>query len=134
MRENRENKNSILSPTQVRYEDRGMKKWRGLILPEHTEAMRKNDKERFERENRKVGVKESEKVIGEKLLSSMTNKRSVSIQRDIMQNGVYVLPITGVVEGFYEQQVVVQTEKGRKGIEMATIRSVDHVPFQKWTK
>lgn len=134
MKESEEEEIVVISPTQMVYKDRGMKKWMGLILSEHTDAMRQDDKERAERESKKIGLKESEEVIGEKLLLSMANKQIVSVQQDIMRNGVYIQPLTGSVEGFYEQQVVFQTNEGRKGIEMSTIRSVDYVPFQKWTK
>lgn len=134
MRENKEEENIVISPAQMGYKDRGMKKWMGLILSEHTDAMRRDEKERDQRDSRRVGGKDSEEVIGEKLLLSMSNRQSVSIQQDIMRDGIYILPITGVVEGFHEQQVIIQSERGRKGIDMATIRSVDYVLFQKWTK
>lgn len=129
-----EEKDIVIRPDLMGYKDRGMKKWMGLILSEHTDAMRAQEEERVQLENRRVRGKESEEMIGEKLLLSMANKQVVSVQQDIMRNGVYIQPLTGSVEGFYEQQVVFQTNEGRKGIEMSTIRSVDYVPFQKWTK
>ena len=62
----------------------------------------------------------------------MTNKQPVSIQEDILINGLYKGNIIGIVEGYVDFYIILDTPKGRKRINRNSTRSVSYVPYEEW--
>lgn len=119
------------TPDDLGYKDRGIMKWMGIMPTEQREYIYEQA-QAFKRGERKVLEKESEEKIGEKLFYAHTNKQIVSIQQDIKRDGKFIEPTVGLVQGFHDQYVVLETKQGRKGMEMHNIRYVERVAYDKW--
>jgi len=82
------------------YNDRGMKKWQGLILAEHKEQ------------------------INQLLQESFRNGKKIDIQLNHLSNGLYKDNLFGVVGGFDKGLIYISTDKGLEAIDPESIRHV----------
>ena len=111
------------------YNDRGMKKWQGLILAEHKEQMIE-----FEKRNREPVKKEqmSEEQINQLLQESFRNGKKIDIQLNHLSNGLYKDNFIGVVGGFDNGLIYISTDKGLEAIDPESIRHVSKPEHKKW--
>ena len=125
-------KNKIINPHLSGYKDRKMAKWQGLILSEHSEAVNqlneKNKKRTIEKE------KQSSKTISELIAYSYLQNKTVSVQVDCLFNGHYEDDLTGIVCGYYEDTIYIQTEDELIVCELNLIRNVEKNEEKKWFK
>ncbi|SDQ02581.1 hypothetical protein LHA31_12310 (plasmid) [Carnobacterium viridans] len=125
--------NIIINPNTSGYVDRKMAKWQGLILSEHTETV--NDKKK---NNRKVNIekeKQSVDVIYSLIDFSYSQKVMVSIQVDCLFNGSYQDDIIGVVFGYLDNNIYIQTiDSGLVVCELELIRNIENHKQKKWFK
>ncbi len=126
-----EEKNMIINPNTSDYVDRKMAKWQGLILSEHTEILKEE-----KINNRKVNI-EKEKQSVESIYGlidhSFSQKVMVTIQLDCLFNGNYQDDIIGVVFGYYENNIYVQTVDTEIVVcEIDLIRNVEVSKVKKW--
>ncbi|EAH2637974.1 hypothetical protein JZB01_002768 [Listeria monocytogenes] len=126
-----EEKNMIINPNTSGYVDRKMAKWQGLILSEHTEILKEE-----KINNRKVNI-EKEKQSVESIYGlidhSFSQKVMVTIQLDCLFNGNYQDDIIGVVFGYYENNIYVQTVDTEIVVcEIDLIRNVEVSKVKKW--
>lgn len=88
------------------YQDRGMKKWQGLMLSDHTAAINRSKKNL-----NKVYVKKktmSQKGSSELLMYAYANHKLVSVQLNELDLDGNVQPdIKGVVEGYEIDNIIV---------------------------
>lgn len=88
------------------YQDRGMKKWAGFFLSDHTVKINKSNTEK-----NTIYFKKSEMSIdkiSEILLDSFCNHRLISLQlKDLDENGNLSPDIKGFVEGYYDQETII---------------------------
>ncbi|GFZ27528.1 hypothetical protein [Lactobacillus corticis] len=102
------------------YQDRGMKKWQGFYLSEHTSTIQK-----FKAKNATVYTKKrtmSEAAISQQLLKAFAEHYSVSIQlSELTSEGDYLDNVRGWVEGYQNSTVIVS---GRK-IDLAAINHIE---------
>ncbi|MFL2101569.1 hypothetical protein [Desemzia sp. FAM 23991] len=108
-----------------------MAKWQGLILSEHNEFVkeekRKHGKEIIKKEKQPV------EVIYPLIDYSYSQKVTVAIQLDCLFNGRYEDDLVGVVAGYYENYVYIQTmESGIVVCELDLIRNVEEYDWTKW--
>ncbi len=87
------------------YRDRGMLKWQGFFLSDHTSAL-----------NKEAGTKapvrlpqQNETEISAKLLHAWQNKRSVIIQLQEVDDEQIPQEIKGTVAGYKDNEIAVQT-------------------------
>lgn len=88
------------------YYDRGMVKWQGFYLSDHTAAIKKrNDELNKEYE---VGPQQTLKEISEILAESYNEKREVVIQlKEVNKDNVNTPDIKSVVSGYNENDIVI---------------------------
>lgn len=125
-------KNKIINPHLSGYKDRKMAKWQGLILSEHSEAVNQL------KENNKKRVSEKEKqsleIISELIAYSYLQKKIISIQVDCLFDGYYEDDIIGIVCGYHEDNIYIQTEDKLVVCEFNLIRNVEKNEEKKWFK
>lgn len=120
----------VLSPDRLGYKDRGIMKWQGLILSDHIEAMKKE--KAASRREIVIEEEQDEQEIGEQLFMSLAHKKWISVQENILDGSDYVEPVVGVVLGFKEPYVFIQTKKERKRVSISDIRHIKSVSYDKW--
>lgn len=116
------------------YDDRGMAKWMGFYLSEHTSEMEKDNTIRniiyYRRE------KMSEIEISSILDTAYRYRYSVIIQLDALNTeGFAFEDVTGVVEGFNGNKLYLSDVE--TGIQIVSINSINHIALsttEKWSQ
>lgn len=108
-----------------------MSKWQGLILSEHNEIVKE-----AKINSKKVNIekeKQTEEEISKLIDFSYKQKSAIAIQLDYVINGKYEDDILGVVYGYYENNIYIQSiNDGVIFCEMDLIRNVEKINFEKW--
>lgn len=89
------------------YRDRGMLKWQGYFLSDHTSALRREQQKHPEVEQPQL----SEEEIGRRLTRAWNRKTTIHLQLNVLDTNQTVLGFTGVVAGYDEAMVVVKDQK-----------------------
>ena len=114
------------TPDQMGYKDRGKMKWQGLMLSDHSEALRKM----FVEENgRNIAAKPQQSIteISEMLAEAYLLKKPITIQANTLQNGTYLEDIRCIVSGTFEKQIFLTLKDGR--IVHTTLENIRHIQF-----
>lgn len=114
------------TPDQMGYKDRGKMKWQGLMLSDHSEALRKM----FVEENgRNIAAKPQQSIteISEMLAEAYLLKKPITIQANTLQNGTYLEDIHCIVSGSFEKQIFLTLKDGR--IVHTTLENIRHIQF-----
>lgn len=123
--------NITINPNTSGYIDRKMSKWQGLILSEHNEIVKE-----AKINSKKVNIekeKQTEEEISKLIDFSYKQKSAIAIQLDYVINGKYEDDILGVVYGYYENNIYIQSiNDGVIFCEMDLIRNVEKINFEKW--
>lgn len=93
-----------LTPDQMGYQDRGKMKWQGLMLSDHTEAIKKSS---HAEQTGKVLPKDQLplKDIGEKLAHAYQKKLPIYLQTNILKNGAAFEEYHCLVTGNYDNDI-----------------------------
>ncbi|MFL2029863.1 hypothetical protein [Loigolactobacillus zhaoyuanensis] len=89
------------------YHDRGMKKWGGFYLSDHTSALKKM---------RATEVAEAAlptqplAMISQKLFGAWQHKQVVHLQLNQLEAGEQVVAVTGIVVGMADNEIGIQNE------------------------
>ena len=101
------------------YQDRGMKKWQGLMLSDHTAAINR-DKQQIAKVYQKKTTM-SEEQASELLMTAYANHRQVSVQLKELDIDNRVQPdIIGHVQGYFLDKIVISGSE----IELSNINHV----------
>lgn len=121
-----------VTPDDLGYKDRGIIKWQGLILSAQTEAIKEIEKE--EALNDPVPKeKMTEEAISEVLQLSFINKAPISMQADIVRNGLYYRDLKCMVLGYADDKIYLRLLDGRQvKCEMHQIRHVEFMDPLEW--
>ena len=114
------------------YKDRKMAKWNGFILSEHTEQIKKVNKQL--RKVNEPRPKQTEQEISNCIYNSFRQNRPISIQMDILFNGLYEDDIVGVVTGFEAENIYIQTNDETVFCDITLIRNIQESQTIKWFK
>ncbi|WPC19280.1 hypothetical protein N6G96_07170 [Pediococcus inopinatus] len=113
------------------YKDRGMLKWGGFFLSDHTSALKKMKAEVEE----KLLPKQDQKTVSSLLLSAWKRKRIVHVQLLALRNEE-VESYTGLVMGHNDEGVVIQENNEAQNnvvVELELVRNVhNYVDNQSW--
>lgn len=116
------------------YDDRGMAKWMGFYLSEHTSEMEKDNTIRNTIYYRREKMSEIE--ISSILDTAYRYRYSVIIQLDALNTeGFAFEDVTGVVEGFNENKLYLSDVE--TGIQIVSINSINHIALsttEKWSQ
>ncbi|RXS53784.1 phage infection protein [Lacticaseibacillus rhamnosus] len=108
-----------------RYIDRGMRKWQGYYLSDHTSALKKQAQ--TEHLTYPPLSLQDQAYIRMILLRAYAEGQSVTIQLDLQTpDGQMLPPITGKVGGVTDSDVV---HVGDQNISIRMIRHIDLIPF-----
>ena len=108
-----------------RYIDRGMRKWQGYYLSDHTAAL--NKQAQTEHLTYPPLSLQDQAYIRMILLRAYAEGQSVTIQLDLQTpDGQMLPPITGKVGGVTDSDVV---HVGDQNISIRMIRHIDLIPF-----
>ncbi|WP_125590969.1 DNA-directed RNA polymerase subunit beta [Companilactobacillus jidongensis] len=91
------------------YDDRGMVKWMGWLLSDHSAFL---DHIHTSERPRQIETEMDNMAINECLRSSLDYAESIAIQLDILKNNDYVPEIHGIVAGFENNQVYLYLKDG----------------------
>lgn len=112
------------------YNDRGMMKWMGWLLSDHSAFM--------ERSKRLESIKDvkpemDQQQISQNLASAWENGAMATIQMNTIEANTFVPEIKGQIIGFNAGQIYVLLEEGTtKRLYVGDIRYVTTTPSQKW--
>lgn len=118
----------LSDPYFKQYEDRGMKKWQGFFLSEHTANIAKES----ERVNRIVPQKRkmTSVEIGQICEFAFNNQRQVTVQLEIRDaEGKYFDDTIGFINGYDELGYMIGDTK----VHYDEIRNVELFDFHKWS-
>ncbi len=116
------------------YDDRGMAKWMGFYLSEHTSEMEKDNTIRNTIYYRREKMSEIE--ISSILDTAYRYRYSVIIQLDALNTeGFAFEDVSGVVEGFNGNKLYLSDVE--TGIQIVSINSINHIALsttEKWSQ
>ncbi|WP_035052938.1 hypothetical protein [Carnobacterium pleistocenium] len=110
------------------YHDRGIKKWAGFYLSEHTAVQEKLTNERHEvnPQKQQMDPQEIASVVNESILKN----KSIAIQIEAVdQNGCYKDDVVGLIVGGDELGIYVNDTK----VDFDEIRNIQFISLKKWT-
>ena len=91
------------------YQDRGMKKWAGFYLSDHTLKINKDEIKRSIVYAKKKEMSQEE--IGEVLFKAFSNHLLVHVQiKSLDKDGNFTEDISGFVEGYTEESVIISSQ------------------------
>lgn len=110
------------------YHDRGIKKWAGFYLSEHTAVQEKltDERQKINLQKQQLDPEEIASIVNEAILKN----KSVAIQIEAVdQNGYYRDDVIGLVVGGDELGIYINDTK----VDFDEIRNVQFVNLKKWT-
>lgn len=121
-----------LTPDDLGYKDRGKMKWLGLMLSDHTEAL----KQMSERDKKMDPVPKelmSQVEISNILQEAYTRKLPLLVQANIVRNGLYYPDLPCIVLGFHDDKIYFRLKDGRTcQCEMTQIRHIEFMNPLDW--
>lgn len=104
------------------YQDRGMKKWQGLMLSDHTAAINRDKQQRAAFYSKKSTM--SEEQASELLMTAYANHRQVAVQLKELDVEGHIQPdIVGLVEGYHIDEIMISG----KWVDLDNINNVNMI-------
>lgn len=121
-----------VTPDQLGYKDRGKMKWMGLMLSDHTDALREIEKERTAPKPKAKRLMD-EVEISSLLLRAYTSKQPILLQANTVKNGLYYPDLECLVLGFNESTIYFEMKDKRTfTCELNQIRNIDFMDPLEW--
>lgn len=94
------------------YHDRGMMKWQGFYLSDHTSARTKKSNEEKSKQALTHAIKMTSHEIAEVINSAIMKSTPVSIDLSTKNiDGTLLDPVTGLIAGWYEDNLIINDAK-----------------------
>lgn len=107
-----------------KYQDRGMKKWQGFFLSDHTSVLRKDYKQRATTYPKKSEMTVEE--VSSVLFKAFSDHYKVSVQRKTRNaDGLYQADIVGFVQGYEDDNAIYVSNK------LIDLDDINHVELLK---
>ncbi|KRM86312.1 hypothetical protein [Liquorilactobacillus vini] len=101
------------------YQDRGMLKWQGFFLSDHTEALKKAANQQAP----SYLPKQNQETIADLLKFSWLSKRKILVQLDQYQTkGKGIIEYIGLVKGYNENSIILDTGDLQVSFDLEDIR------------
>ncbi len=119
-------KRPIASDTEVQhffdseYRDRGMLKWQGYFLSDHTSALKKEAKKKPP----KMLEQQPGEIIAELLMSAWQTKKPVVVQLKEVDQSRVPVQFIGTVQGYQADRIGINTGEEIKYAELEEIKNV----------
>lgn len=115
------------TPEDLEYKDRGIMKWLGMMLSDHSEAL-KQESLRNQRFEVKAKKEMTETEISNVLFHAFVRKSRVNIQANILKDGNYYQDLECRVSGYMDNKIYLLLEDGRLvNCALEDIRNVEEV-------
>ncbi|ANK60706.1 hypothetical protein [Loigolactobacillus backii] len=107
------------------YHDRGMLKWGGFFLSDHTKALK-----RLALAEREIQPKPEQlpAEIASRLEKGWCKQCLIYIQQKVVQNGTYLPDVVGVVVGYDEANIFLKIGQSTQTVAVMDIRNVSFRP------
>lgn len=93
------------------YHDRGMMKWQGFYLSDHTASLNKIDQQDAKRLNRKHSEQMTSEEIQTAINIAITKHLPVKIELDFQDKDGYIAPfIAGKIAGYYQDKLIINND------------------------
>ncbi|HBF73809.1 MAG TPA: hypothetical protein DDW71_00925 [Lactobacillus sp.] len=103
------------------YRDRGVVKWQGFYLSDHTAALKKQAKQ--EAKKYPARAQQSMEEISQVLSEAYANGQTVSVQLNNRNlNGEFLPDLVGKVIGYEDEMVYLE---GQQGFEIGDVRNIE---------
>lgn len=122
----------LLNPDKLGYKDRGKMKWMGMMLSDHSEALKKM---KAEDEKNDIPAKEEMTMeeISTVLYEAYLTKSPVAIQANVLRNGRFYPDVNCLVMGYLGDKIILKLKDGRvKRVSIDLIRNVEVFNVLKW--
>lgn len=121
-----------ITPEQFGYKDRGIVKWLGMMLSDHSEALKKE-----EVNNQLLEVKTkremAEEEIAQVLYQAFITDSPIFIQANVMRDGNYYKDLECKIAGYVENQIHLYLKDGRvTSCTLEQIRNVEMMDSMDW--
>lgn len=123
------------TPDELGYHDRGKLKWMGMMLSDHTEALKKlkTDEEVFHQAD--VPKQLDDQTISHLLYKSFTYQKPIYIQANSIIGGMYGKHIPYIVLGYKDDFIYLQTIDGQeRKCHLEDIRHIKTMDPAQWYK
>lgn len=103
------------------YNDRGMLKWGGFFLSDHTKAL----KHEAAKANEPTHAQMPQKAIGDLLMVGWNRQKLMKLQLNMMDDqDEHLMTVTGMIAGYEEDLIVIEVENQYQTIRLDEIRWV----------
>lgn len=122
------------TPDQMGYKDRGKMKWMGLMLSDHIDLLKSESilKEPVDIEPKN---KMTEYEITKILQAAYLQRLPVTLQRDILINSNYEIPVKCMVSGYNGYKIFITLkDKSKFTVELNQIRNIELMDVEAWYK
>lgn len=121
-----------VTPDSLGYKDRGLLKWLGMMLSDHSEALKKE-----KTNSRLIEPKQKERMnmyeVGELLYKAYVNDLPIRIQANVLNNGKYYQDLECKITGYIEDKIYFLLKDGRSTFcTLEQIRNVEFMDVLKW--
>lgn len=107
----------VLSPDRIGYKDRGKMKWQGLMLSDHTPALKQMSAEE----------------VSEVLYHAYILKKPVDIQANVLKEGDFYPDVNCMVKGYSRDNIYLQLKDGQmRKVSTNLIRHVEYTNPSEW--
>ncbi|MFD2829648.1 hypothetical protein [Corticicoccus populi] len=121
-----------VTPDDLKYKDRGIVKWLGMMLSDHSEALKKESQDSRKREV-KAKAEMTDTEISNILFQSFTYHYPVRIQANILKNGYYYQDLKCKVSGYADNRIYLQLKDGRSvNCMIEEIRNAEIMRVEEW--
>lgn len=121
-----------LTPDQLGYKDRGKLKWMGMMLSDHSEALKK-EKLAIEYSEPKQKERMNMSEVGELLYKAYVNDLPIRIQANVLNNGKYYQDLECKITGYIEDKIYFLLKDGRSTFcTLEQIRNVEFMNVFEW--
>ncbi|GEN89158.1 hypothetical protein MKY30_18960 [Oceanobacillus sp. FSL W8-0428] len=120
------------TPEKIGYRDRGIMKWLGMMLSDHSEALKKE-----EIDDQLIEVKAKEKMDEEEiagvLYQAFVTDSPVCIQANVIRNGNYYKDLECKISGYVDNRIYLFLKDGRAtSCTLEEIRNVEMMNMLDW--
>lgn len=121
-----------VTPDQLGYKDRGIMKWLGMMLSDHSEALKKEKRANdFSEPKKKKRMLESE--IGKLLYQAYTANLPIQMQANVLRGGNYYPDLQCKVTGYVEDKIYFLLKDDRSVYcSLEQIRNIEFMDILEW--
>lgn len=121
------------TPDELGYEDRGKLKWMGMMLSDHTEALKQLKKSDTTLQKQTVKPQQSMSDISKFLYESFIYQKPILVQANIIQDGHHYQTMAAIAMGQKDAYVYLKQIDGQESkCQVEAIRHIEWMDPAEW--